>query len=281
MGNGRRRRRRAQFKRRLERLPGQLLSALAHVIDLPRQGETNVHEFANYVANIHKDKLAVNDRQLAQAMDLIREATITLKVLEQSPPIDVGRIELAKRKGEIRTHMVRLQGRLEAALRAHEALPVLKAHFEQQYRAILAVPRVLEAFVQPPRLVYRTDILYGKDKEGLWHKVGQFEISFDLINPGKETFTWKNLGGPVGHDKLMVEGPPNIYRNTERRVGVVNCFGDAEAGLRVARERLDYPALVAISVRYPECRGQSNLIARWPVVPASKVPQWYLDTFGV
>ncbi len=293
MGNGRRRRRRvaARIRRQLRRQPYLLARSLrvarfevvtpqtdtSDVIrhDEPLDGED---VFVSYLLEIHREKISTTEKEAVIARGLLTKANDTIARMEREPRNLKDRKQVQE-LGALRTEVVRLRGRLRVLEDQLGGLNPLEPVFRYQYRAICSTPRVRKVYVHAPRLVYRTDALYGKDHEGYWHRIGPFEISFDLINPVHSSFTWRNLDGMRGG----LHGPPNIFNNNEIGVGFVNCMGyEAFERMAQAREKLDYPAMVALSVRYPECKGQltNPAIKNWPIVPVSKVPDWYIETFG-
>ena len=79
-----------------------------------------------------------------------------------------------------------------------------------------------------------------------------------------------------------MHGPPNISETTWTEYGVVQCAGNAQVVIDAAGEINDFPALVAFSVRYPECPGheKNSSMTCWPRVPQDDVPEWYTEQFG-
>lgn len=169
-----------------------------------------------------------------------------------------------------------------------------------QYREIISTPRVLAAWIENGHIMIRTDVLYGKDRNWEWRRIGPFLVSFEVLLKSIHSFSWKNLegvrpgkchryvtlastgGGGWLEAEGLFHGPPNI----EDRMagwGKVNCAGHAaHTFIKGGRLDRDYPTLVQFAVRYPECHGtlNSSVMSSFPIVPVSEVPQWYIETHG-
>ena len=195
-----------------------------------------------------------------------------------------------RRLGAKRTHAIQLQGKIEVLQRHYDDVIVHdeEMRLRERYKEMRAIPRVLDVRVSGDNLVVFTDTLYGKDDVRGWHKVGPFEISIDLISRSPSRVRWINLDGPhcvAGRivippggmmlTETIFQGPPNIQAD-----GSVKCLGNAAEPLKEALRCLDYPEVVAIVVRYPECMGAHQQIKFWPLVFPSEVPSWYIETFG-
>jgi hypothetical protein len=137
-------------------------------------------------------------------------------------------------------------------------------------------------------LVIETEVLYSKDKAGVWHVIGQVRIGVPLESTDPKKIVWTNMTKPVagppvgnyhdGHGGLQTityfHAPAGVKGE---QYGIVSCFGTALAPLQEAMKRDDHVALVQILVRYTECTGQHDNARFWPVVKESEVPQWYLE----
>ena len=184
-----------------------------------------------------------------------------------------------------RSRAMRLAGRLRTLMAEREHLHGLVVQeCLESCRRLIATPRVLSIRIERPDIICVTDVLYGKDHQGAWHRIGPFKIWFDLINPIPSSIRWVNLEGPKVIGKAAVHGPPNIYaiQNTDVP-GTVTCFGtEATLSLEHAAKGRDYETIISVAVRYPECRGAdgNTCIEQWPVVPLEEVPLWYIETFG-
>ncbi len=186
---------------------------------------------------------------------------------------------LLQQMGALQTNIKQLSGQRAKLERTRSRIPVSEDDLQVQFGMIWAIPRIERVRVDQGKLVYSTLPLYGKDHGNQWRRIGPFEISFELQYPIRENFTWINLDGR----KECMHGPPNIIEPTDAEYGVVSCAGaDAQNIIHSAGEINDYPALVAFSIRYPECAGadHNDSIMRWPLVPETDVPEWYLQQFG-
>lgn len=233
-------------------------------------------EFAEYLAQVHMGRIGKLDLEIASAQKLLNEADCAAEALRMNhgryPPV-----VLAKKQGELRTNILQLRGRLNLVIRERSLLNPFRESFRAQYRVICSIPRVVEVYVKPPRLVIRTDELYGKDAISKWHRIGRFEISFDVVNLSQSTFAWKNLDGV----RENAHGPPNIYALQGEDFGRALCMGaEANAVITETRGSPDYGKLAALVVRYPECCGNQTTISLWPKVSTAQVPRWYIDAFG-
>ena len=231
-------------------------------------------EYVAYLTQIRAELLTDADKEIrsARVQIMLRQALLSELCAEFRAR------EVTRKTGPTQTELQRLEEKLKLLIKERDPLNSAAEFFRMQYREILRVPRVSSAWVVPPRLVYRTDELFGRDHRSLWRRIGPFEISFDLINPSCSTMQWQNLEGPIGG----WHGPPNIANNQEKNIGFVSCMGtEASNIVSAARENYDYVSIVALSVRYAECPGHiSNVsIEKWPVVPGDELPPWYRETF--
>lgn len=175
-----------------------------------------------------------------------------------------------KKIGKKRTEVIQFTGQLNALEYKRRLVSRTETFLNNQYEEMRKVPRVKDTYVSGDNLYVLTDTLYGKDYVGAWHKIGRLEISIDAVRPDPLRIRWINLDGP----KDGFHCPPNI---TE--YGAAGCMGTATLPLTSALNTRDWPTVVAIVVRYPECRGKDfGVIERWPVVIPREVPEWYLVT---
>lgn len=188
--------------------------------------------------------------------------------------------------GQKRTQRIRLEGQYSALLaRRQSTEQELRDRWQAQYRDILDIPRILAVSVENKRVVLLTDVLFGKDRAGAWHRIGPYLTSFCAIEPTLDTIRWINLDGPkkANDGPSICWGPPNIFQTGPEGVGTVGCPGDdARRDVTLAAKNRDFVLLAKVVVRYPECPGSQHNrnMQLWPIVPASDVPQWYIDTFG-
>src|SRR3989344_164609 len=184
-----------------------------------------------------------------------------------------------------RSRATRLAGMLRTLREEREQIRgLVEQECRESYRRLIATPRVLSIRIERPNIICVTDALYGKDFRGCWHRIGPFEIWFDLVNPIRSSIRWVNLEGPKVIGRALVHGPPNIYAQEQtKEPGMVTCFGtEATDLLDAAAKARDYETILSVAVRYPECRGAdgNKCIEQWPVVPLEEVPLWYIETFG-
>ncbi|HEY4525105.1 MAG TPA: hypothetical protein VJL39_01945 [Candidatus Paceibacterota bacterium] len=184
-----------------------------------------------------------------------------------------------------RSRATRLAGMLRTLREEREQIRgLVEQECRESYRRLIATPRVLSIRIERPNIICVTDALYGKDFRGCWHRIGPFEIWFDLVNPIRSSIRWVNLEGPKVIGRALVHGPPNIYAQEKtKEPGMVTCFGtEATDLLDAAAKARDYETILSVAVRYPECRGAdgNKCIEQWPVVPLEEVPLWYIETFG-
>lgn len=211
----------------------------------------------------------------------------TEKFLEKSKNLSRKAMRRHARKySDARTERIRLHGRLEQLLTERGEFDTKQREkWRDQYRAIVETPRILAVHVENERVVWRTDVLFGKDMAHRWHRIGPYEISCNAIHPALSTIRWKNLDGPKKlNQSSLVWGPPNIFSHREEDdSGSVSCAGEvANDHVNSAARSHDFVLLTWVVVRYPECPGgpQNENMQKWPIVPASEVPQWYIETFG-
>lgn len=235
----------------------------------------NREEYVSYLVHKYDQRLTELDAVIKLCEDHLHLAKGEYEALIKS------KLGLWRRRaGSKRQEIVVLESKLHVLRGERSPLTSTEEVFREQYDEIMRIPRVLDAFIEEPRLACLTDALYGIDTYGGWHRIGRFKISFDLINPDRGSFQWINLDGVVGE----YHAPPNIRHNANEGYGHSTCMGgDVHDMLENAKEKLDFPTIVSIMVRFPECRGTGNIasIQAWPSVSRCDVPQWYLTTFGV
>lgn len=182
-----------------------------------------------------------------------------------------------------RMRIMQLTGKLQKLEEEMHALPSAE-EYRRQYDAICAIPRVADVTIESA-LVITTDPLFGRDKRGIWRRVGPYRITFNAHQHAEaisERISWINIEG--GKDRLTenpLDGTRVIMTSfgadaSGRRV----CLGTARDPLVGAYQRNDYVTLVSILVRFPECQGQFNDLELWPVANIEEVPIWYREMFG-
>jgi hypothetical protein len=147
-----------------------------------------------------------------------------------------------------------------------------------QFSQFWEVPRISSVWLEGDRLCYQTLPLFGRHHSTWWHRIGPMQISFSITNPDIDTFRWTNLEG----SKDGQHAPPNIRETNVTDEGECQCPGEeGYAVLTEAKRTNNYPALVAFSVRYPECPGDvaNHTMKKWPRVNRREVPKWYIDQF--
>lgn len=173
--------------------------------------------------------------------------------------------------GRKRTELIRLRGQLAESVRQRDlAVRDKEDTLRKQYRNIRSIPRVLDAHVTGESLIITTDVLYGQDRSERWHRIGPYTITINIVHGSVPNIRWKNGDG----ERKNLQGPPNIGASG---AAVSGCMGLVAGRLVTeAFASRDYATLVAVVVRYPECRGATETILHWPVVSPEEVPEWYL-----
>lgn len=157
----------------------------------------------------------------------------------------------------------------------------------EHYRAMRAIERVRDAYVERDMVHILTEPLYGFDRGVMergslvrrWRRIGPYDIRWPVNNPHPSTIHWINLDGRKYYTYLdrtqYWHGPNNIGPH-----GFVECMGPTSQTVWKACKARDWTLLVKILVRYAECPGTGlvDTLAKWPAVEENEVPLWYLKT---
>lgn len=221
------------------------------------------------------------DGEIRKCEERIAELNTLLDAEKVEPP-QIGRKRKWARKlqkwlqrnSNRRGALIRVRGRLDS-LRAQQLMYDAKSEhlYVSEYHALCRIPRVQAISVSPPNLLIETEMLYGRECRigAKWRRIGQFGIRYALDSRNWCAVTWVNRSG------LFFDGfaaPTGIYPN-----GTCGCLGTLSQKLQDAHRDRRMVDLVSLLVRFPECPGNGNRIAKWPPVHRNEVPQWYLETF--
>lgn len=182
--------------------------------------------------------------------------------------------ETAREVGRLQVRRKQLAARLEKLRVDHSLLS--EAGLRERFRSFQKIPRVVRCSFWETKggaiLTVETEPLYGKSKEGTWHRVGRVIITFDIRSCSPlDSIRYTNRD----HTRKGRHAPT---QNGEK--GSVGCFGTAYSILYDSFRNFDHGAVIKTLVRFAESAGQHNEIVGWPCVATKDVPEWYIQTFG-